>query len=82
MVKNLPGNAGDWSSIPRWRKFPGGGNDNPLQYSCLGNAMDRGAWWVGYSLWDRKESDTTGLLNNSNNNNNKCPNPFEIITLK
>ena len=42
VVKNLPGNAGDWSSIPRWRKFPGGGNDNPLQYSCLGNAMDRG----------------------------------------
>ena len=37
---------------------------------------------VDYSLWDRKESDTTGLLNNSNNNNNKCPNPFEIITLK
>ena len=30
VVKNLPGNAGDWSSIPGWRKFSGGGNDNPL----------------------------------------------------
>jgi len=27
-------------------KFPGGGNGNPLQYSCLGNPMDRGAWWA------------------------------------
>ena len=46
VVKNLPGNVGDWSSIPGLRRFPGGGNDNLLQYSCLGNATDRGAWWV------------------------------------
>ena len=46
VVKNLPGNAGDRSSIPGWKRFSGGGNDNPLQYSCLGNATDRGAWWV------------------------------------
>ena len=31
---------------PWVRKFPGEGNDNPLQYSCLGNHMDKGAWWV------------------------------------
>ena len=42
MVKNLPANAGDESSIPR--RSPGEGNGNPLQYSCLENPMDRGAW--------------------------------------
>ena len=34
------------SSIPGWRRSPGEGNGNPLQYSCLGNPMDRGAWWA------------------------------------
>ena len=37
------GVARDVSSIPGLGRFPGGGNDNPLQYSCLGNSMDRGA---------------------------------------
>ena len=31
---------------PVWGRSPGGGNGNPLQYSCLGNPMDRGAWWA------------------------------------
>ena len=39
-------NAGDPGSIPRSGRSPGGENDNPLQYSCLGNPMDRGAWWA------------------------------------
>ena len=39
-------NAGDASLIPRLGRSPGEGNDNPLQYSCLENPMDRGAWWV------------------------------------
>ena len=39
-------NAGDLGSIPRSGRSPGEGNDNPLQDSCLGNPMDRGAWWV------------------------------------
>ena len=43
-VKNPLASAGDAGSIPRLRKFPGGGNGNPLQYPCLGNPMDRGAW--------------------------------------
>ena len=43
-VKNPPANAGDVGSIPGWGRSPGGGNGNPLQYSCLGNPMDRGAW--------------------------------------
>ena len=45
MVKNLPANAGDvrdTDSIPGWGGSPGEGNGNPLQCSCLGNAMDRG----------------------------------------
>ena len=49
VVKNPPanvGDSGDTSSIPGSGKSLGGGNDNPLQYSCLGNPMDRGAWWA------------------------------------
>ena len=44
MVKNFPANAGEGSLIPGWGRSPGGGNRNPLQYSSLGNPMDRGAW--------------------------------------
>ena len=44
VVKNLPANAGDPGSIPGPGRSPGEGNDNPLQYSCLENSMDRGAW--------------------------------------
>ena len=40
------GDAGDGGSIPRLGRCLGGGNGNPLQYSCLGNPMDRGAWWA------------------------------------
>ena len=47
MVKNLPANAGDerdLGSVPGSGRSPGGGHGNPLQYSCLENPMDRGAW--------------------------------------
>ena len=44
VVKNLPTNAEDAGSIPGSRRAPGEENGNPLQYSCLGNHMDRGAW--------------------------------------
>ena len=43
MVRNLPASAGDAGSIPGLGRSPGGENGNPLQYSCLGNPMDRGA---------------------------------------
>ena len=43
-VKNLPANAGDPGLVPGLRRSPGEGNGNPLQYSCLENSMDRGAW--------------------------------------
>ena len=39
-------NVGDPGSIPGWGRSSGEGNGNPLQYSCLGNSMDRGAWWA------------------------------------
>ena len=48
-VKNLPANVGDRTdagSIPGLGRSPGEGNGNPLQYSCLENPMDRGAWWA------------------------------------
>ena len=47
--KTLPANAGnarDVGSIPGLGRSPGEGNGNPLQYSCLENPMDRGAWWA------------------------------------
>ena len=44
VVRNPPANAGDVSLIPRWGKSSGEGDGNPVQYSCLGNPMDRGAW--------------------------------------
>ena len=46
VVKNLPAKAGDVSLTPGLGRSPGGGNGNPLQYSCLENSMDRGAWWA------------------------------------
>ena len=39
-------NAGEPGSIPGWGRCPGGGNGNPLQFSCLENSMDRGTWWA------------------------------------
>ena len=58
VVKNPPANTGDAGLIPGLGRFPGEGNGKPLQYSCLENPMDRGAWWAtvhGVS----KELDTT-----------------------
>ena len=44
MVENLLANSGDMDSIPELGRSLGEGNENPLQYSCLENPMDRGAW--------------------------------------
>ena len=46
MVKNMPINAGDTGSSPGSGRSPGDEDGNLLQYSCLGNTMDRGAWWA------------------------------------
>ena len=57
VVKNLPASAGDFFT-PWVRKIPGEGNGNTLQYCCLGNPMDRGAWWSTV-YGDAKEPDST-----------------------
>ena len=59
MVKNLPANAGDVGdagSVPGLGRSPGEENGNPLQYSCLENSMDKGAWWA--ALHETKKSET------------------------
>ena len=45
-VKTTPASAGEADSISESERSPGGGHGNPLQYSCLENSMDRGAWWA------------------------------------
>ena len=64
MAKNPPanpGDAGDVGSIPESGRSPEGGNGNPLQYYCLENPMDRGAWWdTVHGV--AKESDTAERL--------------------
>ena len=66
-VKVSAYNAGDLGSICGSGRSPGEGNGNPLQYSCLENPMDRGAWWVAKS-WGRKELDTTKRLHSLTQN--------------
>ena len=46
VIKNQPANAGAMGLIPGLGRSPGEGNDNPIQCSCLGSIMDRGAWWA------------------------------------
>ena len=58
VIKNLPANAGDVGLIPGLGKSPGEGNGNPLQFSCLGNPMDRETWWATVH-GVAKESDMT-----------------------
>ena len=66
MIKNLPASAEDVGSIPRSGRSPGKGNGNSLQYSCLGNPIDRAAWQaLVFCNRITKESDTTKQLNNN-----------------
>ena len=77
VVKNSPANAGDAraaDSIPGSERSPGGGNSNPLLYSCLENPMDRGAWQAqSMGLWRVKHNWThTHALNGAQNYVPKC----------
>ena len=65
VVRNLPANAGDMGLIPGLGRSPGGGNGNPLQYSCLGNSLEGGVWEATVH-GVAKKSDTTYKLNNNN----------------
>ena len=65
VVKDTPAKAGELSLIPRLGRSPGEGNGNALQYSCLGNPINRGVWWATV-LGVVKELDTTQQLNNNN----------------
>ena len=56
VVKNPPANSGDTGLITGLERSPGEGNDNPLQYSCLGNLTDKGAWQATVHVFT-KESD-------------------------
>ena len=61
VVQTLPAKAGDAvdaGSIPESERYPGVGNDNPLQYSCLENSKERRSL-AGYSPWGCKESEKT-----------------------
>ena len=46
MIKNPPANSEDMGLSPGSGRYPGVGNGNPLQYSCLENSIDRGVWWA------------------------------------
>ena len=66
VVKNLPANAGaedvrDIGLNPGSGRVPGEGNGSPLQYSCLRNAMDRGAWWARVHGVTKSQTQLKGL---------------------
>ena len=87
MVKN----AGDPGFIPGLGRFPGEGNGYPRQYSCLGNPMDRGAWWVTVFRVAKSQTRLSDLTNQpcidslGNNQNSKFqawfPNAFHFGTI-
>ena len=64
VIKNPSANAGDAGSVSGLGRFPRGGNGNPLQYSCLEKALDRGAWWAAVhgvtksQTWPRTQTHT------------------------
>ena len=74
-------NAGDVGSVSGSGRSPGEGNSNPLQYSFLGNPMDRGAWRL-QSMGSQKESDTTKWLNNNKYTNTPIESSVSTLILR
>ena len=69
MVKNLPANTGDArdrSLFPKSGRSPGDGNGNPVQYPCLENPMDRGAWWATVHGVTESDKAAKPILSHSN----------------
>ena len=56
VIKNLPASAGDAVPLPGLGRSIGEGNNDPLQYSCLGNPMDRGSWWAMVHMATKSQS--------------------------
>ena len=82
MVKNSPTSVGDAGSTPGSGRFPGEGNGNPLQYPCLGNPVDRGAWQAAVH-GVTEESDTTYLLKDKDNccsSSSTQPSPSSLVS--
>ena len=71
MVKNPPANAGDAGSIPELGRSPGGEHGNPLQYSCLENLMDRGAWQAAVHRFAKSQTRLKQLGRHTQANSNK-----------
>ena len=76
VIKNMPANAGDMDSTSESGRVPGGGNGNPLQYSCLDNPMDRVAWRA--AVWGRIEWNMTERLPHSLENKIDLPSLISI----
>ena len=70
-------NVGDWDLIPRSGRIPGGGNGNPLQYSCLENPMDRGTWQA--TVHGVTESDMTEQLTHTHKLLLSDPKPLNFL---
>ena len=81
MVKNLPANAGDVGSMLESGRSPGRGNGNPLQYSCLENLVDKGAWWAVVH-GGHKELGMTEELNTSHSYCSHADILFLFVTLR
>ena len=73
---------GDLGAIPESGRSPGEGTGYPLQYSCLENSMERGAWRSTYSPWGHKESDTTEQLTEMPQPQLECLGKSEAVPVK
>ena len=78
-VKNQPANAGDMGSIPGSERSPGGGHGNSLQYSCLENPMDRGAWWATVCRVVKSQTRPKQLNMHARTQGYLCPKSFPTL---